>query len=347
MSLQATLRSALHPSVRHPTRAPGRPGHLPQDPGQIPYTMFDLQRSARELHSAHILEGVYHKGQERIWDGRAVLAELLVKHGGVRLSAERLAPLKRVLSTIFWGELAAWRISAELAAHIEPLEARMAATGQAHDEARHFYVMHDYLRLLGYTPGPLPEKAEALLQGVGRASNLTKKLMGMQLMIEPLALTLFHLLREARVEPVLCDLLSYYEKDEARHVALGVHYLPSFLRSMRPDELIDLWAWQMRMFMIQIDGLAELEDDFAALGFTARQVFRQGQGRQIAASNELAEQLGYHTRIREVFIRVSEARLEYSFPPEGKALGRRVRMRRAARSIVRGGAEVSAVPINA
>jgi hypothetical protein len=309
--------------------------------------MFDLERGARELHSAHILEGVYHKGQDRIWDGKAVLAELLQKHGGVRLPPDRLAPLKRVLATIFWGELAAWRISAELAAHLEPLEARMAATGQTHDEARHFYVMHDYLGQLGYSPERLPHKAEALLQGVGRASNLAKKLMGMQLMIEPLALTLFHLLREARVEPVLCDLLAYYERDEARHVALGVHYLPTFLRSMRPDELIDLWAWQLRMFMLQIDGLAELEDDFAALGFTARQVFRQGQGRQIAAANELAEQLGHQTRIRELFLRASEARLEYSFPPEGRGLGRPERLRRAAHSLLRGGAEVPPVPLSA
>ena len=48
---------------------------------------------------------------------------------------------------LMWGELAAWRISAQLADRLEPLEMKMAATSQAHDEARHFYVMHDYLEL--------------------------------------------------------------------------------------------------------------------------------------------------------------------------------------------------------
>ena len=35
---------------------------------------------------------------------------------------------------------------------LEDDEARMAATSQAHDEARHYYVMRDYLNLLGEVP---------------------------------------------------------------------------------------------------------------------------------------------------------------------------------------------------
>ena len=42
----------------------------------VPYDMFDHERTARELKSATTMERIYHKGQERAWDGKAVLAEL-------------------------------------------------------------------------------------------------------------------------------------------------------------------------------------------------------------------------------------------------------------------------------
>ena len=66
--------------------------------------------------------------------------------------------------------------------------------------------------------------------------NLVKKLVGMQLMVEPMAITLFQLVREYQLEPVLCDLLELYERDEARHVALGVLHLPKLLEGMTRAE---------------------------------------------------------------------------------------------------------------
>ena len=97
----------------------------------------------------------------------------------------------------------------------------MAATSQTHDEARHFYVMHDYLELLGYEPMELPAGPRRVIESILHADSLAKKLLGMQLMVEPIALTLFQIVRENNLEPVLCELLPYYERDEARHVAQG------------------------------------------------------------------------------------------------------------------------------
>ncbi|MEE2828890.1 MAG: ferritin-like domain-containing protein, partial [Myxococcota bacterium] len=195
-----------------------RPLHQPSMDQYIPYDMFDLERTAVEARRAQKMERIYHKGQEKIWDGKTVLAELLEEHGGVQLEPEKLVPLRRLFAVIFWGELAAWKVSSELALVLEPLEAKMAAASQAHDEARHFYVMHDYLALLDYQPQDLPPAAHRILVEILRADSLAKKLLGMQLMVEPIALTLFHLVRENRLEPVLSDLLAYYERDEARHV---------------------------------------------------------------------------------------------------------------------------------
>ena len=311
----------------------------PTRPELIPYEMFDAARTSQEVHSAKKLEAMYHKGQDKVWDGKEVLAELVERHGGVQLPPEQFKPLARLFSVIFWGELAAWKIAAELALELEPLEAKMAATSQAHDEARHFYVMHDYLELLGYSPEALPPSATRVLDEVVGASNLAKKLLGMHLMVEPIALTLFQVARQQKIEPVLCDLLKFYERDEARHVALGVHYLPRLMAKMNPVEIADLWSWQLRMFMIQLDGLREMEDDIRAMGMHPRDVIRLGQAKQLKAAELMNKELGLDTPVlRSFFERVVEFRMELDFPPDG-VTRRRDKLRRAVNGALHGPAE--------
>ena len=255
----------------------------------IPYHMFDIGLEARK---ASILEGVYHKGQRRAWDGRKLLPELLAKHGGVSLPPEKAAALKRIFTLILWGELAAWKISSQLAAEITPLQAKMAATSQAHDEARHFYTMYDYLTLLGHDPQPLTGPGHKLLTSVSGTSSLVKKLLGMQLMIEPVAITLFRQVHESGVEPVLCDLLSYYERDEARHIALGVNYLPSLMAEMSYAELATLWYWQLRLLFLQVDELRQMKDDLETLGLDPEIMFDAAEKRQVDVLQETLENIG-------------------------------------------------------
>jgi uncharacterized ferritin-like protein (DUF455 family) len=303
-------------------------------PPLVPYDMFDAERTAREVSAARSLERVYHAGQDRVWDGREKLSKLVEEHGGVHLPERERVALSRVLATIFWGELAAWKVAADLAARIEPLEAKMAATAQAHDEARHFYVLHDYLELLGYTPGPLPPSADAVLQTIVGADSLAKKVVGMQLMVEPIALTIFQMLREHETEPVLCSLLRLYERDEARHVAFGVNYLPSLLAQMSKRQLVDYWAWQVRMIRLEIAGMRDMEDDFRALGFPPREVFRLGQSKQLLAARMLAQQMGHDLPVTDTFRRFSHALVEYNFPEDGSRPIRPVRLVRAMRAAV-------------
>jgi hypothetical protein len=293
----------------HPSAGNGRSG-------SIPYDMFNFERASEEVAAARSLERIYHKGQDKAWNGKEVLAELVEKHGGVHIPAEQIEPLKRIFATIFWGELAAWKVSSELALELVPLEAKMAAVSQAHDEARHFYVLHDYLALLGYTPDELTDAGNRIIAEIVGANSLAKKIMGMQLMVEPIALTLFQLVREKAIEPVLCDLLAYYERDEARHVALGVHYLPDLIRQMGPLELVDFYAWQVRMFMIQMDGVKELEQDFHALGFTPEEAIRLGEIKQLTAARMVVDQLPPGLPVEELITRIVEFRMALDFPAE-------------------------------
>src|SRR5262249_57348901 len=86
-----------------------------------------------------------------------------------------------------------------------------------------------------------------------------KKLLGMQLLLESLALTIFQVVRETRVEPVLAELLRYYEKDEARHVGLGVQLLPRLIRGLSKRKGLALFAFQMRIYGWALGGLKSME----------------------------------------------------------------------------------------
>src|SRR4051812_2290186 len=192
-----------------------------------PYELVDAGAVAAAEAKSRRLERLYHLTQEHAWDGKAVLAELVAKHGppGKKLSAETRASLVQLLTVLLWGELAAWTISADLALSIDDMDAKMAATGQVFDEARHFYVMRDYLMLLNRsftedgTPQAIPRLggvARTPLIDVMSTPSLAKKLIGMQLLFETNAVVIFRRLGESGVCPVLGELLPYFERDESR-----------------------------------------------------------------------------------------------------------------------------------
>ena len=148
--------------------------------------------------------------------------------------------------------------------------------------------------------------------------------MGMQMMIEPMALTLFQLVRQNRIEPVLADLLVYYERDEARHVALGVLHLPKMLEGLTTREAMELWTWQMRQYFAQFTMLHELAPHFEALGTHPRDVLALGREKQILAAKLLFDELGHDLPIVQIFRAMTDfrAKLPEKFKEYNLAGGR-------------------------
>jgi hypothetical protein len=249
--------------------------------GQLPFDMFDREYTGREARRAKRLESIYHVGQARIWDGRQVLSELLAKHGKPSLGDRERRALSRIFSIIMWGELAAWKISAQLADALEPLEAKLAASSQVHDEARHFYVMHDYLEALDHKPPPLDFWSRRIVELTLKTDDLTKKLLGMQLTIEVIALTLFQHVRELRVEPVLADLLVYYERDEARHVGLGTQLVPQLMAEKSLSGKISVALFQLDILAASVFSLKAMEPDLVAIGVDPREILAIGFRKQM------------------------------------------------------------------
>ena len=148
------------------------------------------------------LDKVYHKGQDKIWNGKEVLDSLFEKHGNLDLDPEHSLALKNILSIIFWGEYVAWNVASDLSSELDDFGAKMAAVSQAHDEARHFYVMGDYLKKrLDFRPDTIMPAAFRVLNSVGKTDNVAKKLLGMQLMVEPIAITIFRFFKKIKYRP--------------------------------------------------------------------------------------------------------------------------------------------------
>ena len=249
-----------------------------RDPHGIPFDMFELTAGLadREARRARRLESIYRVGQDRIWDGREVLADLVKRHGAPQLPERERNALSRIFSIIMWGELAAWKISAQLTDQLVELEPKLAAASQVHDEARHFYVMHDYLALLGHAPPPLDFWSRRVVEMTLGTTDLTKKLLGMQLTIETIALTLFQHVRELRVEPVLAELLPYYERDEARHVGLGTQLVPALMAKMSIPEKIGVALFQLELLASSVFSLKAMEDDLLTIGVDPREILAIG-----------------------------------------------------------------------
>jgi hypothetical protein len=299
----------------------------------ISYDMFDMARSAEEARRYTKCENIYHKGQELAWDGKDILPMLIEKHGGVSIDPERRESLKRLFAIILWGELAAWKISAQLADRLVPLEAKMAATSQAHDEARHFYTMYDYLRHLDYLPEKLDPAPQALLDLVLSTDVVAHKLVGMQLMIESIALAIFQEVREREIEPVLAELMTYYERDEARHVGLGMQYLPALMGRMSRLELLRMTLFQARLIAYALWENKVLEKDLATLGIDSRRIIERARSKQLVALAQAFEALGWDLETsRGPVMSAVNAIIELVFPTDATrhSLGARLAAARRA-----------------
>jgi hypothetical protein len=290
-----------------------------------PYALVEESLADRAQRKLDKLERLYHIGQSNIWDGRQILAGLIAKHGPPRLPPAQKQSALKVLSVLLWGELAAWAISADLAERIDDIEAKMAATSQAHDEARHFYVLRDYLRALGEPVPRLGGLGRRLLISILETPSLVHKLIGMQLLTESNALAIFRGLVEAKLEPVLGELLPYYEKDEARHVGLGVMYLPRLLARLSSTEVAAVVGFQVRSMALLMSAGMTMHEHFRALGIDPRKMAQHTVRLQDEVTHDMLDDAAGGARRDAVRGLLNPAKglgpqiLDFIHPPAGRA----------------------------
>jgi len=141
------------------------------------------------------------------------------------------------LSQFLHGEQGALICTAKITETVPWYDAKLYASTQVVDEARHVEVFARYLDEKLGGGYPINAHLGMLLDDIINDSRWDLTYLGMQIMVEGLALAAFGYLHQLTNEPLLKQLLRYVMSDEARHVAFGVLSLKEVYDGMSDQEI--------------------------------------------------------------------------------------------------------------
>ena len=207
------------------------------------------------------IKKLYELGKELNWNGSIDLDwsythpadEPLLGVDGVEFPHEQLDAYKalsekekiefdrhetaEVLCQFLHGEQGALLVASQIASCAPTFNAKMYAASQTFDEARHVEVFNRYLQEKIGFHYPINPSLKALLDKILTDERWDLKFIGMQIIIEGLALAAFTNMKLSARDPLLQTLLHYIIRDEARHVTFGINYLEDFVKTLSPEEI--------------------------------------------------------------------------------------------------------------
>lgn len=124
-------------------------------------------------------------------------------------------------SQFMHGEQGALICTAKIVQTVPDIDSKFYAATQVIDEARHVEVYSRYLHEKIQLVYPLNKNLESLLNDVVQDSRWDMTYLGMQVLIEGLALAAFGVIRNMATEPLGRAVNAYVMQDEARHVTFG------------------------------------------------------------------------------------------------------------------------------
>jgi len=141
------------------------------------------------------------------------------------------------LSQFLHGEQGALLCTAKIVETVPWIDAKYYAAQQVVDEARHVEVFARYLDEKLGGGYQINAHLGLLLDDIINDSEWDMTYLGMQIMVEGLALAAFGFMHDLTEEPLLKKLLRYVMSDEARHVAFGVLSLQEVYQDMTTAEI--------------------------------------------------------------------------------------------------------------
>ncbi len=148
---------------------------------------------------------------------------------------QRHAILSWLLSQFLHGEQGALYASAQVIEAVPWLDAKLYGSTQVVDEGRHVEAFHTYLTKKLEKLYEINDNLYVVIDKLMTDGRWDVKFLGMQLMIEGLALGAFGTIRQITGDPLLKEVLKYVIKDEARHVHYGVLALEEFYKTELSD----------------------------------------------------------------------------------------------------------------
>ena len=144
-----------------------------------------------------------------------------------------------LFSQFLHGEQGALTVAARIVESVPDMDSKFYAATQAMDEARHVEVFSRFTtEKIGLFYPVNPDLARLLADALGD-SRWDMPYLGMQVLIEGLALAAFGVQRDVAANPLVKQLLAYVMQDEARHVAFGRLALRDYYQGLTAAERAD------------------------------------------------------------------------------------------------------------
>ncbi len=232
---------------------------------------------------------LYQKGKDRQWDASTRIDwsqdldpenpeqlpdETIPIHdweGFRRLTAAEKAQVRRhfqswQLSQFLHGEQGALICTAKIVQQVPSIDAKFYAATQVIDEARHVEaysrLLHDKFQL-AY---PITPTLQRLLDNVLSDARWDMTYLGMQVLIEGLALAAFASIRDQSQNPLAAAVNAYVMQDEARHVAFGRFALRDYYPQLTQAERDEREEFAVDACYLMRDRF-QAEEVWATLGF--------------------------------------------------------------------------------
>jgi hypothetical protein len=205
------------------------------------------------------LLALYQKGKDKQWDAQkridwdlevdpcdalGVPDEAMALYGTTyweAMSEKDRAEIRRhfaswQFSQFRHGEQGAMICAAKIVEAVPDLDAKYYSATQTMDEARHVELYSRFLHEKIGLVYPINTQLQSLLDDTLTDARWDMPYLGMQVLIEGLALAAFGVLRDATTKPLPRQLLAYVMQDEARHVAFGRMTLRDYYRQLSDAE---------------------------------------------------------------------------------------------------------------
>lgn len=246
-------------------------------------TRFQLDRS--EL--SRKIRNLYEKGKEHQWNATERLTALQDKpqeyHDDYGMTLEAQQAFARVLSQFYYGERGAQVISSQLVTMVEDKEAAQFLSTQVMDEARHVEVMEKMILHLDKLY-PINPFLNLLLTDMTSTPNFHEKIIGMNLLVEGLALSMFQVSVDAmEKDENLTDIfrarfqepLESIIRDEARHVGFGTTYIPGHMKKLSVRRKAEIKVRQLVWMTLEYCSVKYQQKDSELLGYDHMEVVKR------------------------------------------------------------------------
>ena len=201
-------------------------------------------------------------------DGGLIADDLVDIHGSPFW--ERLSPAQRIelnrrvarwrLSTLMHGEHGAMLVCSQMVENVVGQDAKLFQATQVVDEARHNEVLHRYMALrLDGESYPLAGNVKEIFDTLLGTGAWYLKTIGLQLVAETFAVSLFRMLAESSKDAILCQICRRILQDEARHMGFGMLSLPAVVAEASASErreMEDFAVWALNRTLRGIFPLA-------------------------------------------------------------------------------------------